>query len=108
METLNNNSPLRYAVIRLPHSDSSSEYFIIRYRKERDLRELLAKASIAAIGFASADEASAFGAANTNVGELRILSFAASWGNVVHIARATFHKMQFELTRALRRLQPAL
>lgn len=93
MKTLKNSSLVRYAVIRLPHSDSSSEHFIIRYHKERDLRELLAKPSIAGSGFASADEAGAFCAANMDIGKLPNLSFALWWGKVVHLARATFHKI---------------
>ena len=48
---------LRYAVIEALRADTDPERFVIAYRNERALHDLIAAPSIIALGFSSREEA---------------------------------------------------
>jgi hypothetical protein len=134
MKTYNNSSQ-RYAVIQVRQSDGGIERFVIAYKDERVLRELLAKPSILATGFLSRDEATKklFTAGNRvpllNIicglrvapgWQLRMLRMRAisrlqrpvgalqAMNSAIHLAGAALHKIKARLTHAQQRLAPAV
>jgi hypothetical protein len=57
MKKLVNFSRVQYAVIEALQSEASSERFVIAYRSEQSLRDVIAKPCIIALGFSSHEKA---------------------------------------------------
>jgi hypothetical protein len=57
-------SSVQYAVIKGPHTETGPERLVIAYPNEKSLRDLIAAASIIAVGFSSREEAVASGRAS--------------------------------------------
>jgi hypothetical protein len=99
MKTPSSSSVVQYAVIQVHQSDGNIDRFVMGYRDERSLRNLLEKRSIVATGFLSRDEATT-------------RTFTAGIGyrmkNVVQIAGNVLRKLQFQWTRPRRQLEPVV
>ncbi len=64
MKQMVNSSGMQYAVIAGLHTETGPERLVIAYPNEKSLRDLIAAASIIAVGFSSREEAVAGGRAS--------------------------------------------